>query len=200
MKHCIFSILFVATTLATGSAIAANAAAGEAKTAACAACHGADGNSANAIWPKLAGQHAKYTVKQLQDFKNQKRIDGTMFGMTIALDDADMQDIAAYYASQKIKGNAADSELVARGQDIYRGGISAEGIGACMGCHGPAGKGIASAKFPSLKGQHSAYLVAQMNKFKDGSRSNDDSKMMRSIVKKMSQADIEAVASYISGM
>ncbi|MBL4762938.1 MAG: cytochrome c4 [Gammaproteobacteria bacterium] len=200
MKHFISSVLLVAATLATASAIAADAAAGEARTAACAACHGADGNSANAIWPKLAGQHAEYIVKQLQDFKSQKRMDGTMFGMTIALDDTAMQDIAAHYASQTIKGSEADSALVARGQDIYRGGISADGIGACMGCHGPAGRGIASAKFPSLKGQHSAYLVAQMNKFKDGSRNNDDGQMMRGIVKKMSQTDIEAVASYISGM
>ena len=123
-----------------------------------------------------------------------------MFGMTIALDDTSMQDIAAYYSSQAIQGSEANSELVERGQDIYRGGISADKIGACMGCHGPTGRGIASSKFPSLQGQHSAYLVAQMNKFKDGSRSNDDGQMMRGIVKKMSQADIEAVASYISGM
>ena len=77
----------------------ANAGADKAKT--CAACHGADGNSVNPMWPKLAGQHAAYLVKQLKDFKSGARKDPVMSPMAMPLGDQDMQDVAAFYAAQK---------------------------------------------------------------------------------------------------
>jgi len=82
---------------------AGDAAAGKSKSAVCAACHGADGNSANAMWPKLAGQHATYLVKQLKDFKSGARKDPMMAPMAKPLSDQDMENLAAYYASQKQK-------------------------------------------------------------------------------------------------
>jgi len=82
---------------------AGDAAAGKSKSAVCAACHGADGNSANAMWPKLAGQHATYLVKQLKDFKSGARKDPMLAPMAKPLSDQDMENLAAYYASQKQK-------------------------------------------------------------------------------------------------
>lgn len=82
---------------------AGDAAAGKAKSAVCTACHGADGNSTNPLWPKLAGQHAAYMVKQLKDFKSGARKDPVMAPMAAPLSDTDMENLAAYYASQKQK-------------------------------------------------------------------------------------------------
>ena len=76
-------IVLALSGLVTFAANAADAEAGKAKSAACAACHGADGNSSNAMWPSLAGQHASYIYKQLTDFKaglREKCVDGTHGG------------------------------------------------------------------------------------------------------------------------
>ncbi len=82
---------------------AGDAAAGKAKSAVCTACHGADGNSTNPLWPNLAGQHAAYMVKQLKDFKSGARKDPVMAPMAAPLSETDMENLAAYYASQKQK-------------------------------------------------------------------------------------------------
>ncbi len=78
-------------------------AAGQAKAVVCAACHGVDGNSVNPIWPKLAGQHEAYLAKQIRAFRDGVRVDPTMAPMVAALSDEDIDDIAAYFASQKPK-------------------------------------------------------------------------------------------------
>ena len=138
-------------------AFAANAAdieAGKAKSAVCAACHGADGNSANEAWPSLAGQHASYTYKQLKDFKEGRRTNASMTGMVALLNDDDMKNVAAYYASQKSKAVGFDAELIEAGESIYRGGITETRVAACMGCHSPSGLGNGPADWPSLDGQH----------------------------------------------
>ena len=80
-----------------------DAAAGKQKAMLCAACHGADGNSINPLWPKLAGQHEAYLAKQIRAFKSGERKDPTMEPMMSLLKDADIDDVAAYYASQKQK-------------------------------------------------------------------------------------------------
>lgn len=82
---------------------AGDAAAGAGKAQTCAACHGPDGNSTNPLWPKLAGQHEAYMVKQLKDFKSGGRKDPVMAPMAIPLSDQDMEDVSAYYAAQKQK-------------------------------------------------------------------------------------------------
>lgn len=80
-------------------AMAADVAAGKAKSAMCAACHGAEGVSAVPMYPNLAGQKEMYLVKQLKDFKSGKRNDPVMQPMSAGLSDADIANIAAYYAS-----------------------------------------------------------------------------------------------------
>ena len=79
--------------------VAADIAAGKAKTAVCAGCHGPDGISFVPTYPNLKGQKAGYTYKQLKDFKEKKRNDPTMIAQSMGLSDADMKNIAAYYES-----------------------------------------------------------------------------------------------------
>ncbi|WP_020410646.1 c-type cytochrome [Hahella ganghwensis] len=175
--------------------------AGQSKTAVCAGCHGADGNSAVPNFPKLAGQGEKYLIKQIKDIKNGDRPVVEMTGMTEGLSDQDIADIAAYFASQPATVGKADPELVKAGEKLYRAGNMAKGIPACTGCHNPAGAGNAPAGFPKLGGQHGQYIEAQLKKFRSGERSNDgDSRMMRDIAANMSDAEIKALASYISGL
>jgi len=184
-----------------GSAHAAGSAeAGQAKAAMCAACHGTDGNSAAPNFPKLAGQHADYIAKQLQNFKSGERTDATMNGMAAALSEQDMADLGAFYAAQKVSVGSADEGKVALGQGVYRAGNTASGVAACAACHGPTGAGNPMAKFPGLSGQHADYTIKQLKDFRAGARANDAGSMMRGVAKKMTDAEIEAVAQYIQGL
>jgi cytochrome c553 len=189
-------------------ALEGDAEAGKNKAAVCGACHGADGNSDAAINPKLAGQGEKYLVKQLMDYKSGARENAIMAGQAGALSEQDMADLAAYFSSQTIKVGQADPALVEAGERIYRGGNMTTGLSACAGCHGPAGAGIDAAGFPALGGQHAAYTVSQLKAFraagrndeKGPHRANDPAAMMRDIAAKMSDEEINAVASYIAGL
>ena len=195
----------------TGIAQAAgNAEAGQEKVAVCGACHGADGNSAAPNFPKLAGQGESYLFKQLQDIKagstpgapegvGRKVLE--MTGMLDPLSDQDLQDIAAYYASQKGSVGYADSALAEQGEKLFRGGKLDQGMPACTGCHAPNGVGNDLAGFPKLGGQHAAYTAKQLTDFREGNRTNDgDSMIMRGVAAKLSNKDIEALSSYIQGL
>ncbi len=194
--------LALASALVIASTVQAvgDPAAGKAKSAVCAGCHGADGNSTNPEWPKLAGQHQSYTAKQLKDYKSGKRQNPTMLGMVAGLSDQDMEDLAAYFATQSISIGEADPELVDMGEKIYRGGNLGTGLAACMGCHGPGGGGNPAAKFPSVAGQHAKYATTTLSEFKAEARANDPNKMMRMVAGKMTKKEIEAVASYMAGL
>jgi len=194
------AILIGLSSLMSFALFAADPEAGKTKSALCAGCHGVDGNSLNGIWPTLAGQHASYLVKQIKNFKSAERVDPVMQGMVAALNEEDVQDIAAYFASQKAKPVAFDKSLVEQGESIFRGGITETSVAACMACHSPGATGNERAAYPSLKGQHSEYLVAQMKKFRDGIRANDPGSMMRGVSARMSDKEIMAVAAYISAI
>ena len=205
MKKAILFVLatsFVSTAaLANESAKTGDATKGKAVSAICSACHGADGNSVNPDWPKIAGQGEAYLVKQLIDFRKDKRAEATMTPMAKGIaSDEDVLHLAAYYASQKQKPGTANKDKVAAGEKIYKGGIMASGVAACSGCHGPSGEGNAPAKFPKISGQHAKYAIKQLKDFRSGSRNNDTGKMMHNVVAKMSDTEIEAVAEYISGL
>ena len=171
----------------------------------CAACHSADGNSAAAANPKLAGQGYDYLHKQLQNFKPQggkkaERENAVMAGMVTNLSAADMKNLAAYYAGQKLKpAKATDKELAALGQKIYRGGNAASGVPACAGCHGPTGAGI-PAQYPRIAGQFAEYVEAQLRAFRGGRRANDPNGMMRGVAVRMNDREIQAVAEYVAGL
>jgi len=171
----------------------------------CAACHAADGNSVAAANPKIAGQFAEYLAKQLRDFKSLEgkpalRQSAVMNGMAANLSDADMKSLAAYYAKQAYQpAAAADKELAALGQKLWRGGDAVHGIPACGGCHGPAGAGI-PAQFPRLAGQYAEYITAQLTAFREGKRSNDLNGVMRGVAAHMNDGQIRAVAEYAAGL
>lgn len=177
-----------------------DAAAGQAKSALCATCHGADGNSQLAINPKLAGQNAKYLVKQLKDFKSGARPGATMAAMVLSLSDQDMEDIAAWYASQQPTLKGADPESIALAEQLYRAGNSDIEVAACSACHSPTGQGNGPAGFPALSGQHAEYTLQQLKDFRAGVRQNDGSGMMRTVVERLTDKELEALASYVSGL
>lgn len=199
--------------LAQQAGVVGDAAAGKGKVTACAACHGADGNSPAPTFPKLAGQNERYLVKQLHEI-NRKDNRGnvirpvpTMIGQTEHLSDQDIADIAAYYASQTPSIGQAKEALVAKGEAIYRGGIRSKGVPACSACHAPDGLGNAAAGFPRLSGQHAEYIATSLRAYRaaeDGDpsgRANDgDIRTMRIIAYGLSDSEIEAVSSYISGL
>ena len=193
-------VLLALSAMLTFTADAGDAEAGKSKSAVCGACHGGDGNSTNAMWPSLAGQHSSYIYKQLSDFKEGRRKDASMAGMVANLSDQDMQDLAAYFESQKPKAVPFDGELIDAGESIYRGGITETSVAACMGCHSPSGKGNGPAGWPSLKGQHPEYIFTQLSNFKKGQRTNDNGKMMRNVVSRMSEMEMKSVAAYIAGI
>ena len=201
MKASLFGAMILALSgLMSITANAADIEAGKMKSAVCAACHGVDGNSSNAAWPSLAGQHASYIYKQLNDFKEGRRNNASMAGMVALLNDEDMKNVAAYYASQQPKSVAFDVDMIAAGESIYRGGITETQVAACMGCHSPSGQGNGPAGWPSLKGQHPEYLFTQLQNFKQGLRANDSGNMMRNVVIRMSDKEMKSVAAYIAGI
>ncbi|MFO1430713.1 MAG: c-type cytochrome [Candidatus Competibacteraceae bacterium] len=197
----LFAIAATFALLGSTAAMAAgDATAGQQKAAACGACHGADGNSANGEWPKLAGQNSVYLVKQLQDFKAGRRANPIMSGMAAPLSDQDMEDLAAYFSAQQPAPGKADPELVEKGKVIYLSGNLNSGLAACTSCHGANGKGNPAAGFPAVSDQHAQYTETQLKAFRTMQRGNDPGQMMRNIAAKMSDDEIKAVASFMQGL
>lgn len=200
MKKLLISAVVAAASLTAVSAFAGDAAVGKSKSAVCAACHMADGNSVNPLWPKLAGQHENYIVKQLKEFKSAARKDPIMMGQVAALTDEDMDNLGAYFSGQTLKGGEADPALVEAGKLLYTTGNAKKGVAACASCHAPNGSGNPAANFPAIAGQHTLYAEKQLKAFRDGSRANDVNTMMQDVAGNLSDADIKAVASYIQGL
>ncbi len=188
------------------SAQVGDAAAGKDMTAVCSACHGADGNSPAATFPKLAGLGEKYLLKQLMDIRDGARPVPTMVGQLDGKSDQDLANIAAFYAGQARSGGQADPALVALGEKVYRAGVAERNVAACTACHSPNGNGNAPAGFPALAGQHADYIAAQLKAYRKGyedetGRTNDGEAMiMRTTAFGLSDKEIEAVSSYISGL
>jgi len=206
MKSLVLSFAMLIGLMSNVQA-AGNAAAGEAISGTCTACHGADGNSPASLYPKLAGQNASYIVKQLKDFQlamqtggEKGRNDPTMMGMSAMLNDENIQDLAAFYAAQTMKPEETPEDVIAAGQQLYRGGDIERGIAACIACHGPRGNGNEAAKFPKISGQHADYLKSQLEKFSSNDRSNDLNGMMHDISYKMRPSDMEVISKYLGGL
>ena len=179
-----------------------DATAGQAKAAACFACHGPGGNGAiNPDWPKLAGQHSAYIAEELAEFKSAKRKNPVMLGQAATLSDEDMKNLGAYFAAQKPVPGVASKDAVTVAQKLYRAGDASRGLPACAACHGPTGAGNAAGEFPRLGGQNSGYAAAQLKSFKAGERADDaKAQMMAAIAAKLSDQEIQALASYLSGL
>ena len=186
----------------TGLAFAkGDATAGKAKVATCTACHGPTGVSIAPNYPHLAGQGERYLVKQISEIQAGNRSVPEMIPFVGKLTRQDIEDIAAFYASQPVPSGATDPKHVSLGEQLFRFGDAEKGIPACGACHSPTGKGNFLAGFPQIAGQHPQYTAKQLRDFREGDRVNDgDTKIMRAIAEKLSNKDVEALASYISGL
>lgn len=187
--------------LAAAPFVDGDAAAGKAKASACIACHGANGNSANPQWPNLAGQHAKYLYEQLKHFKSGARNNAIMMGQVANLSDQDMKDIAVYFAGLEMEVGQASEEVAQRGEEIFRGGIPAKGVPACAACHGPGGAGNPGVSYPRLGGQKAQYTAATLQAYREGNRGDyPAAAIMNAIAENMSDEEIQAVSSFVSGL
>jgi cytochrome c553 len=188
--------------------------AGQSKATVCAACHGMDGNSTDPQYPKLAGQHERYTARHLRLFKNGGRDNAIMLGFAATLSRQDMRDIGAFYAKQQVRPGVADESLIESGEhagksyykvgeQLYRGGDIERGVPACAACHGPAGAGNPGPAYPTVAGQHAAYTAAQLKAFRSGTvygRGDEANAVMAGVAGALSDEEIQALATYIEGL
>ncbi|MEO8343552.1 MAG: OmpA family protein [Gallionella sp.] len=180
--------------------------AGKGKSALCQGCHGEDGNSVAPTFPKLAGQWSDYIQKQVREFQNGARFNETMTDVAASVDNfQDLFDIAAYFASQnQMAGtpveNEAEQKLYLEGEKLFLTGNARTGAFRCIMCHGQYGKGqpLNNNLFPVIGGQHKDYLIKQLTDFKHEERENDRSGMMLRITTRLTDHDIEALATYLS--
>jgi cytochrome c553 len=170
-------------------AVPGDATAGADKAAACAACHGADGNSADPQYPKIAGQHETYLARQLALFKDGTRDNAIMLGF------ADDSEIA--------EGPNQGRKFYEVGESLYRGGDAARGVPACMACHGPTGRGNPGSAYPAVAGQHSAYTTLKLTDFRSGLAFGKDANantVMVDVAKNLTDEEIASLSSYIEGL
>lgn len=197
-----YKIFFFLCLFAINPAFATdNAKALQDKAVVCSACHGADGKSNNASWPNLAGQHAPYLIKQLNDFKQAKTRDNPVMSPILAqLNQDDIVALAAFYAAKPRAHGQTSPRYQQRGEQLYRHGDFTKHITACIACHGPHGTGNAQAGFPSLAGQQVDYTRQQLQAFHDKKRTNDPNHIMQDITARMSPEDMIAIAHYLAGL
>ncbi len=164
----------------------------------CIACHGADGNGPVPNFPRLAGQTADYLLKQLLDFKNNKRQNEIMSPNAANLSADDMANLAVFFAGQKaIPAPVGDPTLVAKGKKVFDEGNTVSGVPACSGCHGPAGAG--SPLYPRIAAQHVEYTLDQIKQFATGKRKNDK-RLMQTVASRLSEEEAQAVAQYLASL
>ncbi len=194
-----------------------DAEAGAAKAAACAACHGADGNSDNPMYPRIAGQSERYMARQLALFASGERHGGlaaVMAPFAQMLSPQDMRDVGAFYATQKGGAGVADDALITEGryegmkfyevgQMLYHGGDPERGIPACLACHGPAGTGNPGPAYPHVGGQHAEYTARRLQEYQAGVTSEKDPALfniMAEVASGLTEQEIGALASYLQGL
>jgi cytochrome c553 len=178
-----------------------NPVAGKSKSTLCQGCHGEDGLSLEDLIPHLAGQYSSYIAKELRNFQSGARKHQIMSVMAKAINDFDLADIAAYFASQeKMHGGGWGDNRV--GKNLFLKGDLSRNIQPCVSCHGVNGKGKAPdiATYPVIGGQHKAYLRAQLINWRDGLRTNSPGGVMNKIAKSLTDREIEALTDYISGL
>ncbi len=170
---------------------------------ACKNCHGPSGRGQpQAGVPQLSGLSAVYQFKQLQDFATGVRTNSSIMArIAKALSEQQMWDVAAYYAEQRasVSQSEASTPLLELGERIAERGLSKRGVPACTSsCHTYQGRGIPPV-FPRIGGQHASYLRKQLHDWAIGARANDPYGMMRSFADKLTDKEIRAVATYLSG-
>jgi len=164
----------------------------------CAICHGAEGESSTPVFPRLAAQHAEYVARQLADFQSGRRKSAVMGSMAKDLTAAEMQALGRWFESRPVRAHdVIEPALAEEGRTVYDRGIPAKGVPACKKCHGLQGEGTET--LPRVGGQHAAYLENQLRAFSKRERTNDNA-VMQTIAARISDAELRAVSSYISGL
>lgn len=162
----------------------------------CAMCHGDQGESTSEIFPRLAGQHAEYILKQLKAFKSGERKSTAMAEMVAKLTEDEMIALGRYYEKLPAqRENVKDTGLAAVGAYLYQNGNKYSGVPACASCHGPDAHGAVN--LPRLAGQFSGYLFTQLKQFNKRQRTNDNV-VMHTVAEKMTELEMAAVAEYLS--
>ena len=175
--------------------------AGKDKAAMCSGCHGEDGNSADPMTPKLAGQYGIYIAKQIRNYLASTRSHQIMSGMAASISDGDLADISAYFASQPMmKGERPSSNQT--GKKLYENDDLSRMMVRCNNCHGITGKGQnpGNPVYPVIGGQHKEYLLGQLINFRKGVRNNSQGGVMNTTVSRLSDAELEALADYVAGL
>ena len=168
----------------------------------CISCHGPklEGLAAM-VSPRIAGQSAAYVVAQLDAFAGGTRRNAIMLPVATALSPAERQALGTYLSTlTPVAAPASDSApppaaVLRSGERLATRGRWAAGVPACDQCHGPGGVGVGAA-FPPLAGQSSAYLAAQLDAYRQGTRPPGPLGLMSTLVSRMSDADIAAVSAY----
>lgn len=161
-------------------------AAGKERAGMCFNCHGKEGNSKNSNFPILAGQKPAYLVNQLRAFRDGARKNGMMQNMAANLTDQEINNLAAYFASEKNVSAGGDSKLATKGESKAP---------MCFGCHGNKASGMGVT--PKLAGQQPAYLQRQLQAFKAGTRKNGP---MRGISNMLTDEEVKAVTEYMGSL
>jgi cytochrome c553 len=170
---------------------------------ACVSCHGASGEGTpGAGFPRLAGQSQFYLNRQLMLFADGTRNHPVMSPIAKTMDKQQMLQTSTYYATlsnvpSATPPNKPSAAAMNRGRMLSDWGDENIRVQGCANCHGPGGRGGVYT-FPYLAGQHQDYLQAAMGQWKSGARNTDPSGQMPTIAKRMSDADIAAVAAYFA--
>jgi len=151
----------------------------------CAGCHGKNGISPNDTWPNLAGQHGSYLVSILGAYKSGAQTDVMMSPIAQKLNDAEIQNLAAYYAALSCDAGPPRARVgdAAAGRELAKN---------CAACHGETGIADNPA-WPNLAGQRADYLVNVLKAFRAGLRKDP---MMAGVTRALSDADIASLAAY----
>lgn len=162
----------------------------------CALCHGERGESAHPEFPQLAGQHAVYLRKQLQDFQSGARQHEAMNSIARTLNAAQVQQLADHFARQRAQAQTADDELLVQlGRYIYERGNLYQQVPACKSCHSSTGQG--NDRMPRLAGQHPKYIENQLRSFQSRQRRND-SGAMAFVTQGLSELELRGVSAYVA--
>jgi cytochrome c553 len=175
----------------------------EAKIAYCKTCHGVSGQGFRGSFPmpRLAGQQPEYLENQLQAFIDRRRTNPVMFNVAHALSPAMLKGLAEHFRDLNPKPlGGASKELVAAGKKIYEEGVPSAEVPPCATCHGPDAKGADA--FPRLAGQLNDYVAKKLlNWSKERGQDPakpDNSAIMQPIAHNLTDAQVQAVAAYVS--
>jgi len=213
-RLCTFALLLASWSAVAGefadlrraAAIQGDAAAGAAKVAVCVACHGPDGNAIVPAFPALAGQHAGYLYQSLAGFRRRADPASPMTPQVQNLSDADLRDIAAYFASRTRTAPAVAATDDSPGARLFREGDPERGIAPCQGCHGPSAQGhplradIARYDYyPALAAQQPEYVAARLRHYRDGTAGDTSNALiMRGVARHLDDAAITELAAWLA--